>query len=142
MIHFRWLLVPAAAAVGFYTAFFGVMILYSLVDGLCPEEQRSSGMCTAGWFRAFEDVLQWTAPALAGLLWVVFATAAAPLARRLVAPLVLAAGVVTVGVVFEEWWGPTMASAVAGGVLGWALTLRLPSTSTSMVRARELQGAA
>ena len=119
----RWLLVPVALAATWLALLFGCLLVVAGLELCCPEDQRISDSCAAPWFGFLTEVLFIGAQLLYGFLWVLLGSLVAPVRSRRAAPALLLAGVLTVGLLLEEWWGPTMALAVTGGALALALLL-------------------
>ncbi len=113
----RWILVPLAAAAGWYAAFVGGIALLTAAKAFCPPDQMVSGSCVATWWQPVETVIFCFSTALAAVLVVGAAFLAAPSHRRQVAWIVFGGGgLVAVWMMIEtgKYWAG--ASALAAGL--------------------------
>lgn len=88
----RWALLLPAALVGWYAALIAGMLLLAFAESLCPPEDVVSGACMAPWFDGVSRGVICLGAALAGALVVLLPTLVAPRARREVAVVAFALG--------------------------------------------------
>jgi len=112
----RWILLPIVGVAAWIAALFTGIVAHSVAEFFCPAEQIVSGMCVAPWFETLETWLIRFFSASAAALIIVSCYFTAPVARALVAWVVLGAGgIYAVWIAVVCWaWGEFIAAGVGG----------------------------
>lgn len=121
----RWVLVIPCAIAGWYAALITGLLLYNLVDSLCPPESLVSGICHTAWSSQLKHVIIVFAASLSAILAIVFSVLIAPGRRPRVAQVIYFCGCLVAAyfVYRTSEWG-AFAGAIASGTLCLILTLQ------------------
>jgi hypothetical protein len=114
----RWLLLPFASIGAWYVAIIIGIVILSIAESFCPEDQQVSGMCVAAWWKPVETCIFCFSTGLSAFLVVATAFFVAPAARGQVVWLAFGIGSETAlfFALGTAAWG-MFASAVATGFL-------------------------
>lgn len=114
----RWLAVAPVAVAGFYIALMVGLLLYGLVERLCPPEDIISGSCQTPWILRLEDSLFYVGAGLAGFLVVSLAALTAPSHKFAVALLSFIAGTLFAGflALTGTLWAEAFTAILAGAL--------------------------
>ena len=114
----RWVLIPVAVC-GAWLAAIGIGVaIFSALESLCPESQMVSGMCIAPWRPSVDEVSFAFSAAVAAVNVVLAASLTAPRARRRVASITYAIGLlvaIAFALVISDPY-PLAAAAAAGAL--------------------------
>lgn len=91
----RWFVLPFACIAAWYVAFFIGLVILSIAESFCPEDQQVSGMCVAPWWKPVETCIFCFSTGLSAFLVIVTAYLVAPTARVEVAWLAFGIGAMT-----------------------------------------------
>lgn len=120
MYALRWIFAPLVPVVGLATTVLAAILLTEALDLMCPPELVVSGLCTASWYPASQQVAFALASFLGALVFVWLPAVTAPKFKPVVAWVAFAAGL-AYGCFFLWEVGPSvlpsLVAAVAGGVL-------------------------
>lgn len=114
----RWILVIPSAFIGWYTALFVGMVLYSVVDSVCANDQMISGMCMAPWSSIVKDGIIIFGASLSAILVLLFSAVVAPSKRKLVAKFIYVGGCAFALYAASETsaWGAFSGAIISGAV--------------------------
>jgi hypothetical protein len=115
----RWLLVVALVAIGMAIGIFAILLLQEAVMWFCPAALVISGLCTASWYPAVEELAMCLGAAIGAAAVVGLPSLAAPRRRHLVAIAAFCSGTAfaaTLAFTGGPLWFP-FASAIASGAM-------------------------
>ena len=132
----RWILLPFVSIAAWCVALIIGLVILSIAESFCPEDQQVSGMCVAPWWEPVETCILCFSAGLSAFLVVTTAFVVAPAARKGIAWSAFGLGG-TIALIFgmeTSAWG-MLASAIATGFLT-ACVLTRPRFSLSVDRDR------
>lgn len=118
MNKLRWISLPIACILVWYTTLILGMLIINFSIYFCPKDKMISGMCTASWWDSAEAIIFCFSTGLSAALIVTTAFFIAPVGRVLVAWLTLGIGsMVALYLAFQLSAWDMFASAVCAGLL-------------------------
>ncbi len=120
----RWVLVVPAALVGWYAGLIVALLIYKTNVALCPARYLVSGMCTAPWSSAMEELAVIVGGAVVGALVVLLPALMAPYHRKKIALIAYALGFtcsIYVLMLVPSIWRAVLAAALASGLMLWRI---------------------
>lgn len=125
----RWLLIVPLGAIGFAIGICAILLLLSAVTWLCPAELVISGLCTASWFPAAQEVAISVGAAIGAAAVVGLPSLAAPQSKRLVALVAFCVGsayvlsLLVMGSSSAPIWVPVACAIASGAVALWVVSV-------------------